>query len=120
MTPTQLATLARAMGYEVEIDDTAGAGVVRVLIRDDSGKCPYPRRTVFRPHDDAAQAWDVLCWLLERSCVSIHMLKQCLAKGHIHVDRAHGEEDLQIQVNNTPADLRRAIVEAAVRVAEAL
>jgi hypothetical protein len=122
MTPDQLATLARAMGYEVEIDATGGYGVTRVLLCEKatttyevgSGEPvrDYIRKTVFRPHEDAAQAWEVLCWLLGRIRTHIdHRSVVCWYSNDILL--------CEYDHNNTPDTIRRAIVEAAVRVAEA-
>ncbi len=112
MTPDKLATLASAMGYEVEIDATGGYGVVRVMLNK-----PCANLNVFRPHEDAAQAWEVLAWLLTRD-------------GHNHVSSREARiawtnedgtrEGRGFKHNNTPADTILAIVEAAVRVAEGM
>ena len=127
MTPDQLATLARAMGYEVEIDATGGYGVERVIAMKQSTPAKritvdgedamsyFMSRTVFRPHDDAAQALEVLCWLLaQERCNTVE--DECV--------RFYPSEDdcdsIRVDHNNTPPDIRRAIVEAAVRVAEGM
>lgn len=120
MTPTQLATLARAMGYEVALDDTGGYNVKRVLTFK-----PCAGNTVFRPHDDAAQAWEVLAWLLSQEPKYADKNDICVIEvtstgvyamnyGHYGTD---GWAMWFVPHNNTPADLRRAIVEAAARVA---
>ncbi len=98
MTPDQLATLARAMGYEVEIDATGGYGVVRVVLSTGG---------IFRPHDDAAQAWEVLAWL--------DRVNDCFTLGPGYV----AANFQRVNHDKTAQGLRRAIVEAAVRVAEA-
>lgn len=137
MTPTQLATLARAMGYDVEIDATGGYGVTRVLLCEKTTTTyevgssepivDYIHKTVFRPHEDAAQAWEVLCWLLSQEPKNADKNDYCVIEvtptgvyamnyGHYGTD---GWAMWFVPHNNTPADLRRAIVEAAVRVAEA-
>lgn len=121
MTPNHLATLARAMGYEVEIDATGGYGVERVVLNKPCGNL-----NVFRPHEDAAQAWEVLCWLLSQEPKNADKNDYCVIEvtptgvyamnyGHYGTD---GWAMWFVPHNNTPADLRRAIVESAVRVAE--
>lgn len=117
MTPDKLATLARAMGYEVEIDATGGYGVERVLLCEKatttyevgSGEpiVDYILKTVFRPHDDAAQAWEVLAWL--------DRVNECFTLGPGYV----AANFQRVNHDKTAQGLRRAIVEAAVWVAEA-
>ena len=93
----QLATLARAMGYEVSIDSHGGYGVVRVVMGSGG---------VFNPMADAAQAWDVLAWL--------DRVNDCFTLGVGYV----ASNMQRVNHNQTPTDLRRAVVTAAVRVAE--
>jgi hypothetical protein len=113
ITPEQLATMARAMGHEVEIDVSGGYGVHRVLI--------IPGRAngsswaqVFNPLADAAQAWEVLCWLLD-PCK--HNSVNCFYV-RVILDGPKGADGHEFPHNNTPSDLRRAVVTAAIRVAE--
>lgn len=133
MTPTQLATLARAMGYDVEIDATGGYGVTRVLLCEKTTTTyevgssepivDYIHKTVFRPHEDAAQAWEVLAWLMRAANSnafrhgSVDLRPLSLVIG-ISIT---GDEGCAIYFDHdgTAAGIRRAIVEAAVMVAEA-
>lgn len=104
------------MGYEVEIDATGGYGVERVLVmRDginpDTGGTEQ-RRTVFRPHEDAAQALDVMAWLDSNHGIQI-------VRGEFRVYHGNTGRGYFENHNGTMDSIRRAIVEAAVRVAEA-
>lgn len=122
MTPEQLATLARAMGYEVEIDATGGYGVERVVLIErvsahyevggGDPPCMTTRRTVFRPHEDAAQALDVMAWLDSNHGIQI-------VRGEFRVYHGDTGRGYFENHNGTMDSIRRAIVEAAVRVAEA-
>ncbi len=107
MTPDQLATLARAMGYEVGIDDRAGYGVIRVMVSRPSCHVGTVLTEVFRPHDDAAQAWEVLAWMCKEDVTA-----------YVTTAAVHYNGTERINHNGTNTDIRRAIVEAAVRVAE--
>lgn len=122
MTPTQLATLARAMGYDVEIDATGGYGVTRVLLCEKTTTTyevgssepivDYIHKTVFRPHEDAAQALDVMAWLDSNHGIQI-------VRGEFRVYHGNTGRGYFENHNGTMDSIRRAIVEAAVRVAEA-
>ena len=103
-TPDDLATLASAMGYTVTLDDSGGYGVVRVVI--DGGFYGVSSRSVFCPHLDAAQAWEVMAWLAE------HRKLPTIAHRHMQVD------GLPYRHDGTAAGIRRAVVEAAIRVAK--
>lgn len=110
-----LATLARAMGYTVTLDDSGNAGVVRVLIHKGSN---LRTRAVFCPHLDAAQAWEVMAWLMRRNCIAVHGMPHCIAKGTVCVEGPVDDDGEIAEHDGTAAGIRRAVVEAAIRVAK--
>ena len=132
MTTQELATLAEAMGFKVRIDTSAGYDVTRVLVKRDSINPDTggteQRECVFRPHEDAAQAFEVLCWLMARVPACGDANDECnfeIGKHAVYaMNYGHYGSDPWVmwsfEHNNTPPDLRRAIVAAAVRVAEGM
>ena len=127
-TPDDLATLARAMGYTVTLDDSGGYGVVRVMTErtvmptyeigsgDDIRRQVV--RSVFCPHLDAAQAWEVMAWLMRRNCIAVHGMPHCIAKGTVCVEGPVDDDGEIAEHDGTAAGIRRAVVEAAIRVAK--
>ena len=115
-TPDDLATLARAMGYTVTLDDSGNAGVVHVVI--DGGFYGVSSRSVFCPHLDAAQAWEVMAWLMRRNCIAVHGMPHCIAKGTVCVEGPVDDDGEIAEHDGTAAGIRRAVVEAAIRVAK--
>lgn len=112
-TPDDLATLAREMGHTVTLDDSGGYGVVRLIATS-----PRGGQMVFRPHESAAQAWEVMAWLMRSvNCNRyrqgfIEMRPLAIALGQ------SAEDDTFIDHDGTAAGIRRAVVEAAIRVAK--
>ena len=129
MTPQELATLAAAMGFKVRIDETGGYGVTRVLVKRDSINPDTggteQRECVFRPHEDAAQAFEVLAWLMKQHPLHEYDGEirtswfEVLGRGIYQSVFANGEPTAVWSTHNdgTAAGIRRAIVAAAVRVA---
>lgn len=122
-TPDDLATLARAMGYTVTLDDSGGYGVVRVVI--DGGFYGVSSRSVFCPHLDAAQAWEVMAWLLAQTRQFDDDEGRFFTVTPYNVQRQrwddlYGETVICSTVGHdcTAAGIRRAVVEAAIRVAK--
>ena len=83
------------------------------------------RTTVFNPMSDAAQGWDVHAWLLAPSMAMADPQKRFFVVTSWNVQRMRHVADIDEPVvcwsvghNGTPTDLRRAVVTAAVRVAE--
>lgn len=115
--PDDLATLASAMGYTVTMDDSGGYGVTRVLasMQFDDGK---GFRCVFCPHLDAGQAWEVMAWLMRRNCIAVHGMPHCIAKGTVCVEGPVDDDGEIAEHDGTAAGIRRAVVEAAIRVAK--
>ena len=122
-TPDDLATLASAMGYTVTLDDSGNAGVVRVLIRKGSN---LRTRAVFCPHLDAAQAWEVMAWLIKsdnfhsigpQNVNSLGDYARVMSRNNPDrwVDK---RQMLSFAHDGTAAGIRRAVVEAAIRVAK--
>jgi len=102
----QRLSLARAMGYAAYIDDTGGYGVERVIlpIHDGTGR-NIVSREVFQPEREHFTA--VLEWLSRQDDVEIR-------GGTIWLARRSLGEGYQL----TPSGIARAVVMAAVRVAE--
>lgn len=122
-TPDDLATLARAMGYSVTLDDSGNAGVVRVLIRKGSN---LRTRAVFCPHLDAAQAWEVMAWLIKSGHFHSIGTKNVNTLGDYARVMSRSDPNrfvdkrqmLSLAHDGTAAGIRRAVVEAAIRVAK--
>jgi len=123
-TPDDLATLARAMGYTVTLDDSGGYGVVRVVI--DGGFYGVSSRSVFCPHLDAAQAWEVMAWLIKSGHFHSIGTKNVNTLGDYARVMSRNNPDrwvdkrqmLSFAHDGTAAGIRRAVVEAAIRVAK--
>ena len=113
-TPDDLATIASAMGYTVTLDDSGGYGVVRVIYTDARRNF----RGVFDPNNDSAQAWEVMAWLMRRNCIAVHGMPHCIAKGTVCVEGPVDDDGEIAEHDGTAAGIRRAVVEAAIRVAK--
>lgn len=96
--PARLLGLATAMGLAARLDDTGGYGVVRVVLEGGG---------VFNPLEDGGHGWEVLNWL--------DRVNDCFTLGPGYVAACFQ----RVNHNGTPTDLRRAVVEAACRVAKA-
>lgn len=116
-TVEQLATLARAMGHTVKLDDSGGYGVVQVLV---SETIDSAHSQVFRPHESTAQAFEVLAWLMRRNCIAIHGMPHCIAKGTVCVEGPVDDDSEITEHDGTAAGIRRAVVDAAISVAESM
>lgn len=123
-TPDDLATLARAMGYTVTLDDSGGYGVVRVIYEYQFHGVTL--RAAFNPTHDAAQAWEVMAWLMNQK--PLHYFDgderqswfELLSAGIYKMVFCEGEH-IAVQSwmhYGTAAGIRRAVVEAAIRVAK--
>jgi len=112
----QLATLARAMGYTVTLDDSGGYGVVRVI----ANEC------IFRPNEDALQAWDVIAWMCSLELdVGGFKAGTFVSVGPQSVDieewlAGYRKELESFPHDGTAAGIHRAVVDAAIRVAESM
>lgn len=123
-TPDDLATLARAMGYTVTLDDSGGAGVVRVVI--DGGFYGVSSRSAFCPHLDAAQAWEVMAWLIKSGHFHSIGTKNVNTLGDYARVMSRSDPNrfvdkrqmLSLAHDGTAAGIRRAVAEAAIRVAK--
>lgn len=115
-TPDDLATIARAMGYTVTLDDSGGYGVVRVIYEYQFHGVTL--RAAFNPTHDAAQAWEVMAWLMRRNCIAVHGMPHCIAKGTVCVEGPVADDSEITEHDGTAAGIRRAVVEAAIRVAK--
>lgn len=111
-TVEQLATIARAIGYTVTLDNSGGYGVVRLIATS-----PRGGQMVFRPHESAAQAWEVIAWLMAEDPCS-RLESDCI----FFDDGSRDYERLLLREDHdgTAAGIRRAVVDAAIRVAESM
>lgn len=90
-TPQKLQHLATRMGLTAVLDASGGYDVVRVIVTN------RQRAEVFDPANDAEQAMEVLCWVLNQI--------------------PNAAWTLRTDHDNTPPSLRAAILAAALRVA---
>ena len=122
-TVEQLATLARAMGYTVMLDDSVGYGVARALASKTIG---FSLGFVFCPHLDAEQAWEVMAWMCSQELdVGGFKAGTFVSVGPQSVDieewlAGYRKERESIPHDGTAAGIRSAVVEAAIRVAESM
>lgn len=128
MTPQERATLAAAMGFKVRIDESSGYDVTRVLVKRDSINPDTggteQRECVFRPDEDAAQAFEVLAWLLAQKPDGTVWSWFAVNQTGVYAFRADAGGLTTMlwckDHDGTASGIRRAIVAAAVRVAEGM
>ena len=111
ITPEHLLTLLRAMGRTGYLDHSGGYGVVRVIERlNQKTSTGLTFAQVWDPVNSGDQAWEVAAWLLRNA--------ECPAIRRKSIEWV--SEDGKVLHNGTQTDLRRAVVEAACRVAEGM
>jgi len=100
----------------VNIDQQESGAIGHVYIRGEYN-FPYPTKNSepFDPANNSEQFVEVLAWLLRQD--------QCLSIDRYLVEMAHGDTAMccvesRHKHNGTPAGIRAAVVEAAVRVAK--
>lgn len=102
---SRLAVLARAMGYEAEVD-AAGYGVERVIARRKGFA------QVWSPQDDGKQCLSVMAWMLDQ-----HPHNRIDGRSVGHAMPTHFDSE---DHDGSATGIAAAIVDAACRVAEGM
>lgn len=120
-TVEQLATLGRAMGYTVTLDDSGGYGVVRLIATS-----PRGGQMVFRPHESAEQSLEVMAWMCSLE-LDVGGFKAgtfvSIGPQSVEIEEwlaGYRQERESVPHDGTAASIRCAVVDAAIRVAESM